>query len=1126
VKIIKKLLLIHWHYFSHQLIELENLNFLTGKNASGKSTIIDALQLLLLGDTSGSFFNKAANGKGNRSLKGYLLGELGDDEASGFNYIRGNSRFSSYVVIEVYDYEKETAFTAGCCFDVYSENDWKNYKFFLFDEEFPVNEFLLGKTPMSIDDLRKYLKDNYSIGHYDMPETGKRFRELLYGKLGGLRPERFPSLLKKAVSFNPNDDIEQFIAEFVCDKQQEVNIIPMQENIRSYKQLEVEASSLENRIALLKKIVDKHGAWKKNADDETLYHYLIERASLEISIAELSSVNQTSEELSAQLQQLLRGIERETKQLEDARAEKSAFELKLSQNDQALSLKEMEYQIADLKVKIHRIKSEYEKVIAAVTLFISGWNKGVDSLCKVLDENAVFPDDASLSSLLGDTISLAADLSEFLSTFDVDNISAAVLGELCKKAVNLKNHAIVIFAKLEDKQKVLSKQKAELEDEEKSLENGIYKFPQYVIDLKTAIQSRLRVFAKQDVDVFVLAEISEIKNARWRGVIEGYLSSQKYYLIVPEEYYKEAMGVFDSLKSQNQMYRNGIIDTAKLIRKNYIADNGSLADEICTTHTGARAYLNYLLGRVIKCENRFDMRSFHTAVTNEGLLYKNFVLTSMNPKTMAETTIGGNAIKLKLEAVKKQITEITHQIVILAGIKSAHNEIKALHSEIDINRAVEALRDASSLAELEQTLSEKQKSYDAIDRSEIEELNKNIGRLEKKIGELNAQKDEYLTTKGKIENQLNHIADYDIPRISADIKGKENSIGEIFAVDWIETVGCIRYERELSDRGNPTAIKVAFPRERSRAENARNAAWEDLVELRHSYNDKFKMGLDYKTEDNSEFENLWIELSENQLPGYAQRISDARESAMEEFRENCLSRLQHNIENAENQLKDLNVALRSCQFGDDTYKFKASPKPDYKQFYDMIMDPMITEGGWTLYSQMFFDKYKAEVDELFSILTNDSGSLDVSDYERRVQDYTDYRTYLSFDLEVTNKEGESQRLSKTMGKKSGGETQTPFYIAVLASFAQLYRIQDKAKNTARIIIFDEAFSKMDGERIIKSIELLRKFKFQVLLSAPPDKIGDIATLVDRNLCVIREGKQTRVVPFDPRHMEDLIDGEY
>lgn len=62
---------------------------------------------------------------------------------------------------------------------------------------------------------------------------------------------------------------------------------------------------------------------------------------------------------------------------------------------------------------------------------------------------------------------------------------------------------------------------------------------------------------------------------------------------------------------------------------------------------------------------------------------------------------------------------------------------------------------------------------------------------------------------------------------------------------------------------------------------------------------------------------------------------------------------------------------------------------------------------------------------------------------------------------------------------------------------------------------------MDGERIVRSVELLRQFNFQVVISAPPDKIGDIATLVDSNLLVLREGKQACVRKFDPRKLEDL-----
>ena len=55
MKQLKRMLLINWHYIKYQVIDFSQINFLTGKNGSGKSTIIDAMQLVLLGDTSGYF---------------------------------------------------------------------------------------------------------------------------------------------------------------------------------------------------------------------------------------------------------------------------------------------------------------------------------------------------------------------------------------------------------------------------------------------------------------------------------------------------------------------------------------------------------------------------------------------------------------------------------------------------------------------------------------------------------------------------------------------------------------------------------------------------------------------------------------------------------------------------------------------------------------------------------------------------------------------------------------------------------------------------------------------------------------------------------------------------------------
>jgi uncharacterized protein YPO0396 len=394
-------------------------------------------------------------------------------------------------------------------------------------------------------------------------------------------------------------------------------------------------------------------------------------------------------------------------------------------------------------------------------------------------------------------------------------------------------------------------------------------------------------------------------------------------------------------------------------------------------------------------------------------------------------------------------------------------------------------------------------------------------KIKQQSQELDDQRDE----NGSKKEKLKTIEEETLPKLRAEYIEMETQLQMKFSEDWIESAGNKRYQKELSVRKDPAAIEQAFPRELSRSANAKNEFWKELWELRRRYNDKHKMGYDTDALDNGVYETAWLELSENKLPEYHLKIEDARQKAYEQFREDFLSKLQNNINDAKRQIDGLNSALANSSFGDDTYRFRIIPQQDYKRFYDMIIDPMLVEGGYNLFSGQFNTKYKDEIGDLFSLITDEGdrkGAEGRDDYEKRVQTFTDYRTYLSFDLEVINREGESQRLSKTLGKKSGGETQTPFYIAVLASFTQLYRTgRDRKANTARIIIFDEAFSKMDSERIISSIKLLRQFNFQVILSAPPDKIGDIAVLVDRNLCVLREGKQATVRGFDPRKIEEL-----
>lgn len=1131
MKVMKRLLLIHWHYFTHETIYFDKINFLTGKNASGKSTIVDALQLVLLCDTSGTFFNKAARGRGNRTLSGYLRGELGDDEESGFRYLR-EGRFTSYIALEFYDEEKDKFFTVGCCFDTYAENDMQKL-FFRFDNAMPDHEFIVDKVPMDITALRLYIKERYTAGHSYTTDVNRDFKQDLYGKLGGLR-DRFGQLLKKAVSFNPNVDIQQFISEFVCDPQQTVDVSRMQENIRSYKNLERETSVLKERIELLSQIIDTHQAFATYRQNEILYSYLIDRARLSIKENELSDARQRSDIYRDKLTSLKSELEQLKTEQSRFQNERDIMQVNLHNNKQAQVLEQMQTQIAEKEQQIRVLNNELQRYTALLVRNVTSWFASASALLQIIkgvDYSIINPILVSrIDALIGESEQLLGDISSLRSP-DVSailNVGKDGLLHHAAAADSIKSQSDGLVRRFDEEQKVVAINRTALQKEQQSLESGIYQFPQDVIDLKEAIYSHLHLKSGSAVKVAIVAEVAEIKNDRWRNVIEGYLNTQKYYLIVAPEHFSTAIQVYDHIKRQKSIYNTGIVDVEKLKRLTPTRDPGSLAEEIDTDDPNVRLFLDFTLGRVKKCEHVGELRRHRTAVTDDGMLYQNFVVRAMNPNRWEKPAIGQCAIKQRLEAVKREIMDLTEKILMYSSIKSAfgHGSGIVFLSQSDAEQIIASATNFGQIPEIEQEIQRLNREMETVDRSAVDALQKRIAQLGETLSELGKNIEQQIKDSGALEEQLRVCSEETIPKLTKELIAMRVQLEETFPSEWVEETGAPRYIRELSTRGDAANIERAFPRELSRSVNAKDAMWDELRNSRRKYNDSYKMGHDVNAVDNEVYDNAWLELSDIKLPDYLSKIEDARSKAFEQFQEDFLSRLQNNINDAKRQIDGLNSALSGSSFGEDTYRFRIVARPEYKRYYDMIVDPMLLEGGYNLLTEQYNAKYKEEIAELFSIITNESENAKAQahdDYEKRVQAFTDYRTYLTFDLEVINKDGESQRLSKTLGKKSGGETQTPFYIAVLASFAQLYRIgRDRTANTSRIILFDEAFSKMDGERIVLSVELLRQFNFQVVLSAPPDKIGDIATLVDRNLCVLRNGKKACVRSFDPRQLEELI----
>ena len=128
-----------------------------------------------------------------------------------------------------------------------------------------------------------------------------------------------------------------------------------------------------------------------------------------------------------------------------------------------------------------------------------------------------------------------------------------------------------------------------------------------------------------------------------------------------------------------------------------------------------------------------------------------------------------------------------------------------------------------------------------------------------------------------------------------------------------------------------------------------------------------------------------------------------------------------------------------------------------------------------------------------------------------LSDYVDYRTYLDYDIKVTNTvSGQQASLSRVSRDSSGGENQAPFYVAICASLLQIY---EKSENSIRLVLLDEAFSKMTSDRIRPMMELFRRMQLQVLLISTVEKSTAIQPYCDITYSIVRHGDVNAIAPF-------------
>ena len=258
------------------------------------------------------------------------------------------------------------------------------------------------------------------------------------------------------------------------------------------------------------------------------------------------------------------------------------------------------------------------------------------------------------------------------------------------------------------------------------------------------------------------------------------------------------------------------------------------------------------------------------------------------------------------------------------------------------------------------------------------------------------------------------------------------------------------------------------------------------------------------------------------LERYAARLEQAQRDCKDRFRKDILFRMKDDIFNARRQFRELNKVMEQLTYGEEVYRFELEPSrdPQLAAFYQIIVDKgnqQMTEGDSLDNLAATADPaYERQVDALMEKIMADVDENTRARQEGRtgtatLSDYVDYRTYLDYDIKVTNRvTGQQAYLSRVSRDSSGGENQAPFYVAICASLLQIYQ---KSENSIRLVLLDEAFSKMTSDRIRPMMELFRRLQLQVLLISTVEKSTAIQPYCDITYSIVRHGDANAIAPF-------------
>lgn len=1043
--LLKKIRIINWHFFSDETIEIGPTTLFTGDNGTGKSTIIDAIQYALVARIDRIKFNAAATDRRTgRNLDSYLRCKIG---AEALDFVRGDC--ISHVMLEFAD--GENSFCAGIMAEAFTEGQPREHQWVLEKGRITdVRVFDEGSfLPPRI--FRDSIKEIGGSICATKSEYNARLTHLLkvYRRNTDFNP--YLEAVVRSVNFSPFTSVHDFVCDYILEERQ-VDISAMRENLQNYKEAEREAIEMETKIGRLSEIRDTTAEAEKISRQIIMQEYFRRRIDVEAEYTVLHGLKNR----------------RENREKDCVNLESKISELK--ERREGLFTLQQETQFALSRNDTHML---YERL-----------NRGLSELSERISSEKIRAD--RFETLKSQCVTLtgrelADDLALEIAT--VGEEARLLVGTLNRLEVELDGH---------------KRDFADLSIEKKELESGILRYPDEAMALKAAME-------KNGIPAALFSDQLEVKDEEWHNAIEAWLNTQRFSLLVPETDFQKALRLYD--KQPLKTAGVGIPNLMKM--HDAEALNGSLAEVVEARSPAARRYAAFLLGEVMRAELD-TLKNHNKAITKSCMRYANHTAVRVREEVYGRWYIGREAKRRRQEQLVNLIDAVSVSIEkLLKEIYKVKEREEILSRVYGTLHDMRTLEDAGERMEvLAKEWTETKRKLDGIDTSTFDELKLQLAAFAESIRGLEKELEELNRALGSARNEAENLG-----RMCAESEGRLNQLSAIlagFEAEYPDLAGdFVQYFEERMREEKKKTRQVDFGGIQSRYESVvknfrtrLDNLKRQLSDLKRKYNADFHVYIPEEDAASSGFISLLKQYAETELPEYRDKIARARQEAERQFKEHFVSRLNEYILEAKESFKEINYILNLISFGQDQYHFTIQEKAEKKVLLEVIRAASeIRDYEGTMFESLNDDRQRVEVERLFEgILGNDLDSAEV-------RDVCDYRQYFQYDIRIrqqntTDSQGRplESYLSKVLREKSGGETQTPYYVAIAASFYRFYKDDETA---IRLVLFDEAFNKMDDERIGSIIDFFKRLRMQIITAVPTEKTESIARFMDTVNLVFR-----------------------